>query len=356
MRRGLIAALFVGVACSVSLSDTLKYSCVNDSDCGGDGYKCAAPPGGAGRCCLPTGKETCNKIDDDCNGIADDGMPDETCNGKDDNCNGQIDETFNLMTDPFNCGACGNVCPQNGFCNAGLCRESMCTDGNDNDSDGKIDCADPDCNLARCGPGCECRALKKAEGNCNNEADDDGDAKIDCGDEDCAGAGCGDGGCTCAGLKKKEVSCGDSTDNDSDGMPDCADSDCSGELCQASPSTFRCSGNNCKCNGGAVVNETGIYCRDHLDNDCDGLVDCAEAACNNLTCNPDGGVGCLCQFGQATETDCADRRDNDGDAITDCADALPDGGGDCPTGTACTFLNTGGMVKPGTCAPDRTCK
>ena len=34
----------------------------------------------------------------------------EKCNGTDDNCDGQIDEGFNTQTDPLNCNACGNKC------------------------------------------------------------------------------------------------------------------------------------------------------------------------------------------------------------------------------------------------------
>ena len=105
-----------------------------------------------------------------------------------------------------------------------------------------------------------------------------------------------------------------------------------------------------------MINETGaVLCRDRIDNDCDGLTDCAEAGCNLLSCNPDGGPGCECAFGVRTETDCADRRDNDDDGTTDCGDALPDGGGDCPVNTPCTFLFNG-LVKVGACASDRTCR
>jgi hypothetical protein len=352
--------VLAGVACRVSLGDDKIYSCADKGDCGGDGFVCAAPPGGAGKCCKPSGPEICNGLDDDCNGKVDDGLPSEICNGADDNCDGKIDEGFNLLTDGNNCGSCGHACNDDSFCSTGTCKirgETNCVDGVDNDLDGKIDCADPDCNLVRCGSGCECRAGKKAEGNCSNDGDDDADGKIDCADEDCAGAGCGDGGCICSALKKSESNCADTRDNDSDTQVDCADSDCAGQLCKPAPATFRCSGTTCDCNGGTVVNEMGpLLCRDHLDNDCDGLVDCAEASCNNLSCASDGGVSCRCLFGVRTETDCADRKDNDDDGTTDCGDSLPDGGGDCPINTACTFLNSGGMVKPGTCAADHTCK
>lgn len=35
---------------------------------------------------------------------------DEECNSADDDCDGEIDEEFDLATNPDHCGACGNVC------------------------------------------------------------------------------------------------------------------------------------------------------------------------------------------------------------------------------------------------------
>jgi hypothetical protein len=342
----------LGLGCSVTFSDSLKYTCTRAEDCAGDGLVCTAPAGGAGYCCKPTGPEVCNGLDDDCNGLIDDGFPAEICNGKDDNCNGKVDEGFNLQTDPANCGACGHVCTQYQSCQLGSCitrAESDCSDGVDNDMNGKTDCADPTCNMTSCGLGCLCQALRKTERNCVDLTDNDEDGLTDCEDSDCVGAGCGDG-CFCGDGRKKESKCFDGVDNDGDGKTDCADPDCAGLNCQASPSTFTCASQTCLCNGGAVVAENGDLCRDHLDNDCDGLTDCAEADCNNVSCAADGGAGCLCTGGQRTETDCADRHDNDDDGNTDCADS------DCATGTACSFLNAQGQVQAGTCGANKLCQ
>lgn len=68
------------------------------------------------------------------------------------------------------------------------------------------------------------------ETNCANGIDDDGDGKIDCADSDCNAKACGTG-CTCAGGAKKETRCNDGVDNDGDGKVDCADSDCLGQVC-----------------------------------------------------------------------------------------------------------------------------
>ena len=366
MRQVLLAFAVAGavgfaVGCTVSFPDTLIYSCTKDADCAGDGFKCAAPSGGAGTCCKPDGVEVCDGRDNDCNGVIDDGtFPEESCNGLDDDCDGKIDETFNLITDNANCGRCGKACSASEMCSNGVCLkrgEMVCDDAQDNDDDGKTDCADSDCNLASCGTGCQCRAGHAAEGNCQNGLDDDHDGKTDCMDENCAGAGCGDGGCFCEGGGPSESNCFDGEDNDGDGNIDCADSDCAADLCKSTPQTFRCAGTTCACNDGGVVAETGAaLCRDFVDNDCDGLTDCAEAACDQLSCSPDGGAGCLCTGGIRVEKSCNDRKDNDNDGFTDCADALPDGGGDCPIGIACSYLNGSGVVTVGACAADRTCR
>ncbi|MCL7486958.1 MAG: choice-of-anchor F family protein [Desulfobulbaceae bacterium] len=58
--------------------------------------------------------------------------------------------------------------------------EQFCTDGLDNDGDGLIDCADPDCEgIEMCGP--------EGKGDtCSDGYDNDGDGQIDCYDSGCA--------------------------------------------------------------------------------------------------------------------------------------------------------------------------
>lgn len=47
----------------------------------------------------------------------------ETCNRLDDDCNGRVDESFDLSVDPDNCGACGVICNvrRGDMCCAGAC-------------------------------------------------------------------------------------------------------------------------------------------------------------------------------------------------------------------------------------------
>ncbi len=114
-------------------------SCQGNQTCQADGgfTDCNAPPALA---------ETCNGVDDDCNGKIDDFLPPtctktvgtttctgpqvcfasaglvcearppqpEVCNGQDDDCNGKVDEPFVDNTGRYvttaNCGTCGNDC------------------------------------------------------------------------------------------------------------------------------------------------------------------------------------------------------------------------------------------------------
>lgn len=363
MTRKLLFAAGCGVivgyvaGCTVRFDeDPAHYTCDTNQDCGA-GYSCVDSK----YCCKPDGNESdhgCDGKDNNCDGKIDEGVgTTEICNAKDDDCDGKIDNGFDLIRDVKNCGGCGKECAPGQICLNAVCvtnGEANCQNAMDDDKDGFTDCQDPDCDLQLCGTGCRCRRAVKAEASCDDTMDNDGDGAIDCADVDCENVSCGVG-CVCTGGKKTETICNDDVDNDVENGKDCADTDCANKACQAAPSTYSCGTNKmCTCNGGNPLMETAALCRDGIDNNCDGKKDCAESACDGLSCNPDGGLGCLCVNLVAKETNCADRQDNDNDGTTDCMDALPDGGGDCPMGTPCTYVQ--GMVRNGTCAADRLCK
>jgi hypothetical protein len=147
----------------------------------------------------------------------------------------------------------------------------VCTNGVDDDGDGRVDCADPDC---ASDPACQI-----PDEVCGNGLDDDQDGAADCDDPDCAA----DPAC-----QIPDEVCGNGLDDDQDGAADCDDQDCAAEpACQ-------------------IPDEV---CGNGLDDDQDGAADCAD---------PDCSVDPACQV---PAEDCTNGLDDDRDGATDCKDA-----------------------------------
>jgi hypothetical protein len=285
-----IASAAVAGSCRVDVPDGALFQCKTDEDCrGGDDRMVCAPRPDAefGFCCIPS-PEICDGKDNDCNGEVDqgiapescyEGLPgtagvgicrsgehscaagqwgacigqvlpqSESCNGVDDDCDGEIDN--GLLGTQDHCAACGNACPSTHQCVARAC-------------------------------------VLSSEPDCRNGADDDGD-----------------------------------------GQTDCDDSDCGGRLCMSAPATFTCDATRaCTCGGTADPVPPESNCANQLDDDCDGLVDCADPHCNATSC----GTGCECRNLERHEllAFCGDGEDNDQDSMIDCADTS-----DCPRNTPC---------------------
>jgi hypothetical protein len=185
----------------------------------------------------------------------------------------------------------------------------LCTDGVDNDSDGLVDCADPECQSFMI-------CAEDNSQNCNDGIDNDGDGLIDCEDDECLEfLFCDEDG----------KLCNDGIDNDQDGLIDCADDNCKDEIyCNENNVITCCDGKDNDGDGRIDCDDTQcsqwLYCREHsfadctdgIDNDLDGLVDCADPNCQALN---------IFQCTQEnTEINCSDGIDNDSDGLVDCFD------------------------------------
>ncbi|MFZ5439317.1 MAG: MopE-related protein [Myxococcota bacterium] len=127
------------------------------------GISVCRPPAGYDACSARTpAAEVCNGVDDDCNGMTDEGLGDltcgqgecqrstaacangqpqsctpgtpgtETCNGRDDDCDGTVDNGFDTQTNPLHCGACNRECVLTNAvpgCAMGACTVARCTPG-----------------------------------------------------------------------------------------------------------------------------------------------------------------------------------------------------------------------------------
>lgn len=104
----------------------------------------------------------------------------------------------------------------------------------------------------------------------------------------------------------QECDCDNQLDDDGDGLTDCADKDCNGAtvacvgVCGDEGAATCSGGVPVGCNARAPVTETLELCFDGVDNDCDGRPDCQEEDCEGATksCKSDCGTGLeRCQDG-----------------------------------------------------------
>ncbi len=258
-----LAAIAAGFVCTFSACrssvDPNKglFQCTRSSDCG-DGWQCVGHFSGVaychkeGTCAL---NEVCNGLDDNCDGQVDEAFAEngescstgkagicgpgtkqcvagevtcvareqakaESCNELDDDCDGTIDNGFDLVSNDQHCGACGHACPTGTRCQASQCAEAACDDRVDNDDSGVADCTDSACRGRSCGLNRNCGAIALlADGGQPDAGEDAGTLSFPA-----------DGGAAnfCAPV---ELNCGDGLDDDLDALADCADPDCAAHAC-----------------------------------------------------------------------------------------------------------------------------
>ncbi len=221
-------------------------------------------------------------------------------------------------------GACCDANTAGGYCS--------CPDGTSPNQNGSCDPTPPECS---CASGSSC-----VNGACCADADNDGlcDPTDPTETDPCANRQCSPGqycvqdNCVCpdvtctAGSQMDPNTCECTTPTDP-----CADVWCpSGATCDASLGACVCA------NGGSPSQDIGCDttcanpgtagcvhedCHDGVDNDGDGLLDCADTDCANDTI-------CACASGGCSEN-CNDGIDNDLDGAVDCADT------DCADASIC---------------------
>jgi uncharacterized repeat protein (TIGR01451 family) len=233
-------------------------------------------------------------------------------------------------------GTGGNGCPDGLVCTSkdsslGKCvkdstpetTDAACSDGKDNDGDGKVDCDDPDCrtdSVTVC--------AENTDAKCKDGKDNDGDGKIDCDDSGCSN---NPAVTVCPTAENTNATCSDGKDNDGDGKVDCDDPDCKGEkvtVCAATKESsdadcadgkdndgnglIDCKDPNCIGSKPCPAENTNETCSDGKDNDNDGLIDCSDPDCKSASITVCGD--------ENTDAACKDGKDNDGDGLVDCKD------------------------------------
>jgi len=314
-------------------------------DADGDGYssgnmvvQCSRPSGYKLTSELTATSGDCN----DSSASTHPGVSDNTCNGIDENCSGTADEGYTPTNTTCGVGLCGStgqlVC-QNGTtvdtCSPGApategpAGDATCGDSLDNNCDGLTDTSDPNC-VQACVPTTE--ICDGVDNDCDGQIDEGiPSTPTTCGVGECASSGtqscvngqlvdsCSPGTPTAEICDGKDNNCNGTVDDGIASTP----TTCGVGLCGSTGQLVCQNGTTVDtCSPGAPATEGPVgdaTCGDSQDNDCDGLTDTADSDCG------------------ATDPACIDN-DEDGYGTN--------GASTCPNGTAIDCNDNDPMEHP----------
>jgi len=205
----------------------------------------------------------------------------DVCDGEDNNCDGTIDEGFELVDDPDNCGACGTICDEvDGSagvdCVGGQCVISDCMESF-SDCDGVFE------------NGCEADLSNSLEtcGACDNACDFGPNTEAACVEGQCENLGCSEGFADCnldpADGCEVDLSAGQSCECTPGETRPCYDGDpatlgVSGAPCAEGVQTCQPSGLGWSslCVGQVLPRPETVAagtCDNGIDDDCNGAID-----------------------------------------------------------------------------------
>ncbi|MBD3869051.1 MAG: PIG-L family deacetylase, partial [Acidobacteria bacterium] len=393
-----------------SLPDLVDITVIDYPDADGDTYPANLDCDDTDPLINPGAAEiTCNSIDENCNGAADDtpdadgdtysecvdcndadplinpGATEITCNGIDENCNGAADDTPDADGDTYT--VCDGDCDDtNPAINPGA-TEITCNSIDENcngaaddtpDADGDTHSECVDCNDADplINPGATEITCNGIDENCNGAADDtpdvDGDTYTVC-DGDCNDAdpaiNPGATEITCNSIDENcNGAVDDTPDVDGDTYSECVDCNDTDPLINPGATEITCNSIDENCNGAAddtpdVDGDTFTVCAGDCD-DTDPLINPAatEITCNSIDENCNGAADDTPDVDGDTYTVCVDCDDadpliNPGATEVTCnsidencngaTDDTPDADGD--TYSECVDCNdTNPLINPGT--------
>ena len=262
-------------------AENTVFACSDGKDNDGNGYadckdnNCKK----TSACCVKT-------VDKESDDLCDDGI--------DNDCNGYTDCSDN------NCKKSALCCTPSGAENT----PEACSDGIDNDCNGYADCNDNNCKKTSvcCTPSGDENTLTA----CMDGIDNDCNGYIDCRDNNCSKSSDRDIKLYCCTPTSESSlqNCTDGIDNDCDGYSDCNDASCY-EI--ADPQELAQFKSDCQSKGIALdhtlVDELKVQeyfaelkkgvpttvidyneetCSDKIDNDLNGLIDCADSNCAHV--------------------------------------------------------------------------